>query len=423
MGLRKPPDQNVSDGLPLSLVRIACELGLSVTTVSRALGGFDDVAASTRARVLAEAARIHYRPNQAARRLRSGRSGAVGIVIPTAPGQFGDPFFLRMLASIGPRLDRAGLDLLVTTARPGQDELRAYRKLVEGRRVDGMILLRTRVHDDRIAYLLDAGLPFVTHGRSVEARPFASVDVDGEAAGRAATERLIEFGHRAIGLINAADIYMFARHRHAGWQAALADAGLPRGPALAAEPTEENGFLLARAMLAPSHGNVARSVPSHGNVAQSAPSHANVAPTAPSHADVAPTAPSHGNVAPTAIVCATDRLAVGAIHACHESGLRVGRDISIIGYDDLPMARHIEPPLTTIEQPADRSALRMVDMLLQLLDGASPVGMQEIWQARLIPRSSDGPVTPTITRETARVTPPSNHHSGEKNVQRDALTP
>jgi LacI family transcriptional regulator len=380
----------------LSLIRIARELGLSVTTVSRALGGFDDVAADTRTRVLAEAERIQYRPNQAARRLRSGRSGAVGIVIPTAPGQFGDPFFLRMLASIGPRLDMAGLDLLVTTARPGSDEMRAYRKLVEGRRVDGMFLMRTRVHDDRISYLLDTGLPFVAHGRSRERRLFASVDVDGEAAFRAATERLIGFGHRSIGLINAADGYMFARHRHDGWQAALNGAGLPRGPVLAGEPTEETGFLLARAMLAP-----------HGLLT-------------PGTALV-PAQPSA--VPPTAIMCATDRLAVGAIHACHDAALRVGRDISIIGYDDLPVARHIEPALTTIEQPVDRSALRMVEMLLQLLGGAPPAGMQEVWQARLIPRLSDGHAIKTNARETARATTKNKHHSGEQNVQRDDLAP
>ena len=333
----------------MSLARIASSLGISITTASRALGGFSDVAPATRARVLAEAERINYRPNQAARRLRRGRSEAVGMVLPAAPGQFDDPFFLRMLSALGPRLEQAGLDLLVTTARPGVDEMRAYRHLVEGRRVDGVVLARTRRHDDRIAYLLDQGFPFVAHGRSEEARPFASVDIDGAAACRAATERLIGFGHRCIGLINAPAAYMYAHYREAGWRAALHGGGLQPGPMRAVEPTEENGFLSVRDMLREPE-------------------------------------------APSAVLCATDRLAVGALHALADAGLRAGRDVSVIGYDDLSVATYTDPPLTTIAQPIERAATRMVEMLLRLMDGAAPAGMQEIWPAQLIERASDGPV-------------------------------
>jgi LacI family transcriptional regulator len=332
----------------VSLSIIARNLNLSVTTVSRALGGFADVAAATRARVAAEAARIGYHPNQTARRLRSGRSEAVGVVLPSGPGQFDDPFFLRLLSAIGPPLQAAGLDLLVAPARPGADEMRAYRHLTEGRRVDGILLARTRRRDDRIAYLLDRGMPFVAHGRSEETRAFAHIDIDGAAACLAATERLIGLGHRRIGLINAPETYMFAVHRRAGWRAALDDAGLPPGPVAHAEPTEENGFRLMAAMLR----------------------------------DPAP---------PSAVLCATDRLAVGALHAVAHAGLRAGRDVSIIGYDNLPMATYTDPPLTTIEQPIERAGARMVEMLLALMAGANARDFAELWPARLIPRASDGP--------------------------------
>jgi LacI family transcriptional regulator len=325
----------------MSLAAIAKTLGLSITTVSRALGGYSDVATRTRARVLAEAERINYHPNENARRLRRGRAGAVGIVLPAAPGDFGDPFFLRFLAATGPVLARAQIDLLVTAARPGADEMRAYRQMVEGRKVDGMIMARTRRKDDRISYMLDAGMPFVAHGRSNETRPFAYVDVDGEAAFRLATERLLALGHRRIALINALPAYMYAHHREAGWHAALWNAQVPPGPVARVEPTEENGFVAATGML--------KATP-----------------------------------APTAILCATDRLAVGALHA---SGGRV----AIIGYDDLPVATYTDPPLTTIAQPIERAAQRMVEMLLALIDGASVDGMQEILQAELIQRASDGP--------------------------------
>src|SRR5580693_9433892 len=234
----------------VSLRAIAKRLDLSVTTVSRALGGFPEVAADTRARVRAEAERIDYRPNQLARRLRHGRSEAVGLVLPADAGQFDDPFFLRLLAAVGPALQRAGLDLLVMTARPGAEELRAYRHMIEGRPVDGMLLARTRCDDPRIRYLLDRGAAFVAHGRCEDPRPYAFLDIDGAAAFQAATERLIGFGHRRIGLINAAPHYMFAQHREQGWRAALAEADLPCGPIRYADPSEEAGFSLMRGLLA-----------------------------------------------------------------------------------------------------------------------------------------------------------------------------
>lgn len=332
----------------MSLRAIAGLLGLSVTTVSRALGGYPEVGAATRARVLAEAERVGYRPNLLARRLRHGRSEAIGIVLPAEVGQFDDPFFLHLLAAVGPPLQRAGLDLLVMTARPGAEEQSAYRHLIEGRRVDGVLLARTRRDDPRIRYLLDRGTPFVAHGRCEETRPYAFVDMDGAAACQAATERLIGFGHRRIGLINASPHYMFAHYRERGWRAALAAAGLPPGPIRHAEPSEAAGLALMRALLA----------------------------------EPAP---------PTAVLCATDRLAIGALRAVAQAGLRAGRDISLIGYDDLPMAACTDPPLTTIAQPIARAGERMVAMLTALRDGADPASLTEVWPAQLIPRASDGP--------------------------------
>ncbi len=342
----------------MSLSRIAAALGLSVTTVSRALAGYDDVAATTRARVEVEARRIDYRPNVAARRLRRGRAEAVGMVLPVGAGQFDDPFFIRMLSAVGPALEAARLDLLVTTARPGTDEIRAYRKLVESRKVDGILLARTRCHDERIAYLLDQDFPFVAHGRALEPRPFAFVDIDGEAACREATERLVAFGHTRIALINARPAYMFAAHRRAGWRAALGG----DGPLREVEPSEENGFLAMQDLLATDR--------------------------------------------PTAVLCATDRIAVGALHALTAAGLRAGRDISVIGYDDLPLATYTDPPLTTIAQPIERAGRRMVEMLLARIAGAPATGLQEIWPARLIARASDGPIALNLQSRNHQGVPP-----------------
>ena len=108
------------------------------------------------------------------------------------------------------------------------------------------------------------------------------------------------------------------------------------------------------------------------------------------------------------MLCATDRLAVGALHAVSQAGLRAGRDISLIGYDDLPIAGCTDPPLTTIEQPIVRAGARMVEMLVALLGGADPATQHEIWPARLIPRGSDGPAP---TRAGIATTTP-NHVQG-----------
>ncbi|RKK03450.1 LacI family DNA-binding transcriptional regulator [Pseudoroseomonas wenyumeiae] len=353
----------------MSLRRIAQSLNISVTTASRALGGFSDVAPETRERVRAEAERLGYRPNAAARRLRGGTSDAVGVVLPTGPGQLEDAFFLRLLGAIGPKLAAAGLDLIVGTARAGEEEQAFYRQMVENRRVDAVILARTRRQDPRVGYLLDSRMPFVVHGRTEEARPHAHVDVDGEAAFRLAARRLIAAGHRRIGLLGAPRHYSFGHHRALGYEGAMAEAGLPPGPLAEAEPTEENGFRLLQGMLA-------------------------------------------NGQAPTALLCATDRLAVGALRAAAQAGLRVGHDLAVIGYDNLPVATYTDPPLTTFDPDVEHSALRMVEMLLELLRGASPAGMAELRQARLIVRASDGPAPESACndRQQSRRQPEETQH-------------
>lgn len=332
----------------MSLARIAATLRLSVTTVSRALGGHDDVAQATRRRVAAEAERIGYRANATARRLRAGVSDAVGVVLPTGPGQLEDAFFLRLLGAIGPRLSAGGLDLMVGAARAGEEEMALYRHLVDNRRVDGFVVARARRHDPRVACLLDRGVPFVLFGRTEERRAYAFVDVDGRAAFRQATERLLDFGHRRIGLINAPAPYSFSGFREAGWRDGLAAAGLPPGPRAEAEATEENGFRLMQAMLA-------------------------------------------SRDAPTAVLCATDRLAVGALRAIAAAGLRAGRDVSVIGYDDLPVATFTDPPLTSFDPMVDQAAERLVGTLRALLRGAPIQSEAPLIGARLIARASDGP--------------------------------
>ncbi len=279
-------------------------------------------------------------------------------MLPTAPGQLGEPFYLRLIAAIGPLLAQAGLDLIVSSAHAGATELALYRQLVENRRVDAMIVARTRLDDDRIAYLREARLPFVTHGRT-RAGGHASVDVDGTAAFQMATRRLLAFGHRRIGFIGAPLEYGFGFFREAGWRSALLEADLPPGPARFAEPSEENGHRLTRELLREPER-------------------------------------------PTALLCATDRLAIGALHALGDAGLRPGRDVSVIGYDNSPVASYAATPLTSFEPDIEGAAKRMLDMLLAQLAGGDGATMSELRDATLIPRRSDGPVPSDNGRNKSR---------------------
>ena len=333
----------------MSLAQIAHTLGLSITTVSRALGGFEEVALATRQKVRAEAERIGYRANKAARRLQSGRSEAIGLVLPTGPGQFDDPFFLRLMAAIGPALAAADLDMLVMAAPPGPEEIRAYQHLLDGRRVDGVIVARTRRHDERIKLLLDRGLPFVAHGRTQDPRPYAWVDTDGAAAMAEATKRLIGLGHRRIALLNAPPSFNYAHDREAGWRTAMTNAGLSPDIRVEATPTEAEAEAATRALL-------------------------------------------QSQTPPTALLCATDRLAAGAMRAAVGTGRIVGRDISIIGFDNLPFASYVHPRLTTIDQPVEEAGRMMVGMLLQILAGADPSTLNAMLPTHLIARGSDGPL-------------------------------
>jgi LacI family transcriptional regulator len=330
-----------------SLRTFASSLGLSITTVSRALDGYGDVAPATRERVRKAAVEAGYRPNAAARRLRKRAGETVAFVMPTEPGRFYEPVFVELLAAIGERLATHHHDLVLLAARPGPDELAVYRRLAEGRRADAFIVARTRRHDERIRYLQQRGIPFVCHGRTETAEPCAFIDGDGEAGFRTLTARLIARGHRRIAHLAAPAALTFAALRAAGFRAAMRDAGLPDDLLLQGQPTEESGYALAQRLVA-------------------------------------------GAERPSALVCATDRMAIGAMRAVVEAGLRVGGDIAVTGHDNIPAAQFTAPALTTMELPMPEVGARLAEMVLARLGGADLRDLAEVRPLRQILRASSG---------------------------------
>ncbi|GIW33829.1 LacI family DNA-binding transcriptional regulator [Meiothermus sp.] len=331
--------------------RVAAEAGVSIATVSRVLNNPDRVSPQTRERVLEIATRLGYQPNPNGKRLRKGRAETIGLVIPSPQGRFADSFFLELLAGLGEGLLGAGLDLLVATCPPGAEELTVYRRLVEGKRVDGLVVARTRRYDERIAYLLEQNIPFVSHGRSdLITTPYPYLDVDGQQGFYMATAHLLHLGHREIAFIGAPHELNFAAHRLAGYRQAMAEANLPLRLEwlLEGDLSENSGYQLAQSLLEPPR-------------------------------------------LPTAILCANDLMAIGVLRALRERGLQAGREVSVIGYDDIPQAQYTDPPLSTVHQPFRDTGKRLVEMLLARLAGVPVAALQEVWVPELVLRGSDGP--------------------------------
>jgi LacI family transcriptional regulator len=334
----------------MDLRTLAAQLDLSITTVSRALANYPDVSAKTKERVRTAAAAAGYLPNRAAQRLKTGRADAIGLVLPTGSRAYGDAFFAELISAIGSALAERDLDLVITATRAGEDEVSGIRRLVEGGRVDGLIVPRTLWHDPRVDYLLEKRIPFVTHGRTARAAEHAWHDVDGEAAIAEAVARLAGFGHRQIGFINAPMAYAYARYRLAGFEAGMAQAGI--------------GIL---------------------------PGHVRTAAPDPGSAESEARALLGQPAAPTAIICATDRIAYGTLAAIKALDLVPGHDVSVIGYDDLMASAHQTPPLTTMRQSIRSEGTALVAALVGMIAGKPLHAHQDLARATLVPRQSDGP--------------------------------
>ena len=237
--------------MTVTIKDIARETGKSITTVSRALHDYDDVSDSTKELVRRTAEEMGYTPNVLAQRLQKQRTETIGLILPTYGPRFADPFFSEFLAGVGNTAARYGYDLLVSTKAPGEQELAAYRQKVQGRQVDGFIVLRTRREDPRIDYLSKTDVPFAVFGRVEGEMDFPFVDEDGVEGMRLVTEHLIALGHRRIAGISSPPDLMFSQHRVAGYRMALAANGLPFEDALLVEGdlTQRGGFLQAERLL------------------------------------------------------------------------------------------------------------------------------------------------------------------------------
>lgn len=338
----------------MNLKELAAKLGLSPTTVSRALNGYPEVNEATRERVMAAAKRHNYRPNTRAIRLATGRAFAIGHVIPLATRhEIVNPIFADFIAGAGETYSRNGYDMVLSVV-PDENEEDAYRDLKARGSVDGMILHAPLMKDPRIPLLHDVGLPFVVHGRATGADlPYSWVDVNNRRAFLRATEFLLDLGHVRIGLINGLEHMDFAIRRRSGYADALASRGIELDAGLMSsdEMTEVSGYRAARRML---------DLPDP----------------------------------PTAFLAASMISGMGARRAVEERGLEMGRDVSIIIHDDdlSYMKNGEDVPIFTATRSSVREAGRLAaEMLLSLVADPSQGPQTRMLEAELIIGQSTGP--------------------------------
>jgi len=210
-----------------SLKTIARELGMSVTTVSRALAGGERISAETIRRVRETAERLGYVRNLDGVKLRTGRSLVVFALLASAPEEeVGDAGSIGLLYGIHDRFVGTDYSVRAVPLRVGDDAMPTLEEVVRGRLADGVIFDHTELHDPRVRFLQEAGVPFVSFGRTEGLPPHAWLDVDNEHSARSCAQALIERGFRRIGLLDPDLRFTFAGQRLEGYRRALAEAGL-----------------------------------------------------------------------------------------------------------------------------------------------------------------------------------------------------
>ncbi len=337
--------------MAVTIKDIARRVGKSITTVSRALGGYDDVSPETRKLVLQVAQELGYEPNITARQLQKRRTDTIALILPPIKPRFSDPFFSEFSSGIVEEISKHSLDLLVTTQTSTEDEIALYSRYIRSRRVDGFIVVRTRRQDPRIELLREYNYPFVAFGRVEGDIDFPFIDEDGELGIRKIVYHLIELGHTRLACIAEPLHFTKSYHRVQGFCQALEEHGLHF----------DNGCIVEGGFRQSSGQSIGRQLLEKANP-------------------------------PTAIVAVNDLLALGAMRAAQEQGLVVGEDVSITGFDDIVLAEYAHPPLTTIHQPAHQIGTMICQMLVKLINREEFEEKQIILEPDLLVRKSTGPV-------------------------------
>ncbi len=339
--------------MAVTISDVAHAAGVSKGAVSYALNGQPGVSTETRQRILETAGQLGWKPSLRAKGFSSSKAYALGLVVSRDLKLLGtDPFFPAFIAGIETTLAERDYTLVLTVATEPGAEARSYRKLVEGGRVDGVILTDMRHDDSRIALLQELNLPAVTLNRPETPTPFPAICMDDTDGITAAVEHLISLGHTRIAHVGGAQGYIHGRSRRRAWEKTLTAAGLQVNLFAEADFTAPGGVAATEALLSSSNR-------------------------------------------PTAIVYANDLMAAAGQWFAQTNGFSVPGDLSIIGYDNAEFAQYLNPPLTTISADPLQWGQVAAEVLLNLLDGTHDGHDVILPPPQLLVRASTGPVSST----------------------------
>ena len=336
----------MSTGSPTSF-EVARRARVSRTTVSLVLNRVPGASISekTRARVLKAARDMGYVPHATGKALASRRTRSIGVAYSTA--QASHPFLQLVIEGLSQATRKRDQRLLVESFDES-DRAEKILQLTRARHIDGLVMWGPRRGDPVVAELVRDGFPLVMIG-SLEAEGVCTIDIDNRAAALAMVEHLIELGHRRIACItNAPTSYLSSADRLAGYEETLRRHGLVPDDRLVRQGafTPESGYEAMRSLL------------------------------------------DGTGEPPSAVFVASDAVAFGAMKALRERHLRIPRDVSVAGFDDLPLSAYATPPLTTVSFSGVQDGIRAGEILMDLLDGKIRPGYHERIETHIVVRES-----------------------------------
>lgn len=331
----------------MNLEEIAKLSGVSRSTVSRVVNNDPNVSEATRERVLEVIRRVNYHPNVAARGLAAGRTRVLGLVIPTGVSAlFADPFFPLLIQGISSACTTHDHSVMLWLADP-EYERRTIRQVMHNGLIDGVIVAATLLDDPLVQALIEGDLPFILVGRHPTEFSVNYVEVENLNAVREAVAHLLRLGRRRVATVTGPQNMIPGIDRREGYVLALRDRGLAADPGLIVEGDfTEAGAYAAMQKLLPRQ--------------------------------------------PDAVFAASDTMALGALRALRDAGRRVPEDIALVGFDDMPFAAHVDPPLTTVRQPIHRLGALAAETLIDLIEHPEAGTRRIVLPTELVIRASCG---------------------------------
>lgn len=329
---------------------IAKAAGVSITTVSRALNGYSDVNEKTRSRIKKLAEQMSYRPNSQAQSLVLKKTNTIGVISSDLTlSSVKSAFLFEVLCGISDRASELNYDIILFSTNPNKQTKKSYSDICRERNVDGVILQGLKTTDPYLREVIDqSSFPSVLIDIPIAGERVGHVTTDNVSGVRNAVRHLIELGHRNISFINGYKEAAITADRLSGYMLGLQEAGIVFDSSRVEDGrfTEEGGYEAIASVLS-------------------------------RHPDT------------TAVVCSSDLMAIGVMQRLEEMGKAIPESISVVGYDDIPIASYFAPKLTTVRQEKYEMGYQAAQLLIDMMEGRS-VKHKIVLDNQLMVRESTG---------------------------------